>query len=336
MPAMKWALVGASDVGATRMLPAMRQLGHKAVTVYSSVLPHATQYAQREGIPTPTDRLDRAFEGADAAYISTQNPMHGQHARAALEAGLHVLCEKPMTLDLDEAVELIALAQERQLTLAVNHHLPCSPVIRTLARLTGQGAIGELLGLRINHAVYLPERLRTWRIQDLPGAGVILDVTVHDAAVIDLLVGRAPQTATALTAHQGPWPLGAVDAVMSVLRWDDDLLAQTHDAFAVPHNETTVDLHGTEGSLLAINALTQDPVGEIVLRDRQGTRSIDVGPRDDLYVVSVARFAEAVAGDGSPAVTAVRGTQAVATALAVEEAARTGNSVTVVHIPRIP
>jgi len=202
--------------------------------------------------------------------------------------------------------------------------------VRTLARLVRGGAVGDLLGLRINHAVRLPERLRTWRIRDLPGAGVILDVTVHDAAVIDVVVGRAPQTVTALAVHQGPWPRGAVDAVMSVLRWGDGLLGQTYDAFTVAHNVTSIDVYGTDASLVATDAMTQEPIGDVVLRDARGVRAIDVGPRHDLYAESVGRFAAAVAGAGAPAVSALQGTQAVATALAIEAAARTGGSVDVV------
>ena len=334
MSTLRWALIGASDVASTRMLPAMRRLGQTPVSVYSSARPHADRYAAREGIGRPTDSLAEVLDGVDAAYISTRNPEHGMHTRAALNAGVHVLCEKPVTLDLDEAVGLIQLARTRGLVLAVNHHLPSAPVVRTVARLVHDGAVGDLLGIRLDHAVLLPERLRTWRVQDLPGAGVVYDVTVHDAAVVDLLVGCAPASAVALAVRQGPWPTGAVDAVMSVLRWDDDLLCQTHDAFAVPHNVTGLTVHGTAGTVVATDALTQDPVGDVVLRDVRGARDIDVGPRTDLYESGLADFARAVAGSGEPAVDGLRGAQAVATAIAVAAAADTGATVDVVDVAR--
>lgn len=321
MPGMKWALLGASDVAATRVLPAMRRLGHQAVSVYSSALLHAQQYAEREQVPRAVDSVERAFEGADAVYISTQNPVHAEHARAALEAGLDVLCEKPMALELEEAVELILLAEDRGLVLAVNHHLPASPVVQRLAGLVHDGAVGEPLGLRVNHAVLLPERLRTWRIQDLPGAGVVFDVTVHDAAVIDLLIGRAPTRAAALAVHQGPWAKGAVDAVMSTLTWGDEVLCQTYDAFTVGFGATSIEVHGTHGSLVATDVMTQEPVGELVLRGSGGIRALDIGPRTDLYETALDRFEMARTEHQAPLVTGLQGTQAVATAMAVAEAA---------------
>lgn len=332
MRSLRWALLGASDIAATRMIPAIESTGGRAVTVLSGSPGHADAFATSQAIARATTDLGAALEGVDAAYISSHNPKHAEQAQAALEAGVHVLCEKPITLDLGQAVDLIALADSRGLVFGVNHHLPCSAVIRKLAALVHEGTIGTVTGIRINHAVFLPERLRGWRIEDVPGAGVILDITVHDAAVLGLLRDAPPATAAAQVARQGPWPKGAPDAVMTTLRWTDEVLAQTHDAFTVPFNSSSVDVYGSEGTLHATDALTQDPVGDLTLRDEAGVRAVDVGNREDLYVVSVRDFTAAVEGTGAVAVTGMAGTQAVAVALAVQEAAETGRTVDVVDV----
>ncbi|MEI2777835.1 MAG: Gfo/Idh/MocA family oxidoreductase [Tetrasphaera sp.] len=335
MRPLRWALLGASDIAASRMLPAIRGLGGEAAAVLSGSPDHARAYAAANGIERATTELDTALDGVDVAYISSHNPKHAEQARAALSAGVHVLCEKPITLDLREAVGLIHLSRQQDLVFAVNHHLPCSSVLRTLASMAREDAIGSLLGMRINHAFLLRERLRGWRLEDVPGGGVILDITVHDAAVIGLLREPPPATAAAQTVRQGPWPKGAPDAVMTVLRWEDDFLAQTHDAYTVPYNSSSIDIYGTEGSLHATDALTQDPIGDLQLRTSSGMSSVEVGERKDLYAVSVGAFTRAVTEGEAPAVSAIAGTQAVAVALAVEEAARSGRTVDVTDVARV-
>ena len=66
--------------------------------------------------------------------------------------------------------------------MGTNHHLRNAATHRTLRRLLAEGAIGTPLAARVFHAVYLPPHLQGWRItQPEAGAGVILDITVHDA-----------------------------------------------------------------------------------------------------------------------------------------------------------
>ena len=104
-----------------------------------------------------------------------------------------------------------------------------------------------------------------------PGAGVILDITCHDASVVNPLLDRAAIDAVALSAQQGPWGAQSEDTVIAAIRHGDDV-GQTHDAFVVPFAPTGLELHGEEGSIVGTEVMTQDPIGEIALRDGVGTR----------------------------------------------------------------
>ena len=59
------------------------------------------------------------------------------------------------------------------------------------------------------------------------------------------------------------------DGVMAVLRFSNDVLAQLHDAFTVKHAGTGLEIHGTEGSIVARDVMTQRPVGEVFVRDAE-------------------------------------------------------------------
>jgi 1,5-anhydro-D-fructose reductase (1,5-anhydro-D-mannitol-forming) len=146
--------------------------------------------------------------------------------------------------------------------------------------------------------------------------------------VVNLLLGALPADVVALATHQGPWESAAEDALMATMRYADGTLVQTHDAFTIQHAPTGLHVLGSDGAIFATNVMTQDPGGTVVLRDGSGDREIDVGDRRDLYEISVGGFAAALSGAADrPIVTGLAGLQAAQVAIAVRQAADTGNRV---------
>jgi 1,5-anhydro-D-fructose reductase (1,5-anhydro-D-mannitol-forming) len=326
---VRWTLVGASDIAATRLIPAMRRLGHEPVGVMSSSRERAQRYAADHSLASFTDQLDEALSwDADAVYISTTNEHHHDQTLAAVHAGRHVLCEKPLALDLDDARRMIAAAKEAGVVLATNHHLRCATTLRTVARLVSEERIGELVSIEINHAVSLPERLRGWRLdRSRPGAGVVLDITVHDADVIRFITGDEVEQVSTFVANAGLAESGVEDAAMTVARMRGGALVASHEAFTVPHAATSVVIRGRRGTISAIDVLSQDPVGSVELRGPEGLEEVNVGEREDLYVVALREFEGAIRGEGRPAATGEDGAASLAIALAALESARTGQAV---------
>jgi 1,5-anhydro-D-fructose reductase (1,5-anhydro-D-mannitol-forming) len=329
-PALRWGLIGASDIAASRVIPAMRELGQAPVAVASRSPERAARYANANdigfGTASASELLDR--DDVDAVYISSTNELHAEQSLAAIAAGKHVLCEKPLALTLDDAASMLTAATSAGKVFAVNHHLPGAGTHRTVRRLLAEGAIGRPLAVKVSHAVSLPARLRGWRLADLPGGGVIMDITCHDASVMNALLGVRALKVTALAVTQGDWasgaPRGAADAAMAVIAYDGEVLAQTHDAFTIGSARTCLEVYGSHGAIIAIDVMTQDPIGTVVLRADGREHEVDVADRRDLYQIALADFAAAARGDGQPSVTGVDGANALAVALAAQRAAATG------------
>jgi len=263
----------------------------------------------------------------DAVYISSRNDQHVSQALAAAAAGKHVLLEKPVAVTCGQARAVVDACAAAGVVLAVNHHLPGAGTHSKIRELVRSGAIGRVLSVSIRHAVMLPERLRGWRLSGVPGAGVIMDITVHDASVLNPLVGQPAQAVTALGARQGPWSAEAEDAAMVVIAYGGDILAQTHDAFTSAFTETRLEVHGDEGVILGKGVMTQDPVGQVILTDQRGEREISVSDRRDLYDIAVGAFARAAAGEGTPVVDGEDGLAALAVADAALTAFQTGRTI---------
>jgi 1,5-anhydro-D-fructose reductase (1,5-anhydro-D-mannitol-forming) len=329
MTAIRWGLVGASDVAATRMIPAMRRLGHHITAVGDPTPKWAAIYAGHNDIAVSGSVEEvLARDDVDAVYISTRNEHHCEHTLLAARAGKHVLCEKPLALSVQDGEAMIAACDTAGVILGTNHHLPGSGAHRAIRDLVAGGAVGRLLAVRVFHAVMLPQRLQGWRLGSKAGGGVALDVTCHDAAVLNPLLGTLPVDVVALATNQGTWEAAAEDALMCTMRYADGALVQTHDAFTVQHAPTGMHVIGSDGAILATGVMTQEPVEGFALRDASGEREIEVADRRDLYEISVSGFVAAVRGDaGRPVVTGLDGLRAVQVALAVRQAAETGERV---------
>lgn len=327
---LRWGLIGASTIGREWMVPAIGAQPDSMVAAVASSSPErARRYANELGIPNAfTSVADLLAEPTiDAIYISTTNEWHEPQALAAVAAGKHVLCEKPLALSLDGARRMVIAAASAGVVLGTNHHLRNAATHRKMRELIQTGAIGRPLAARVFHAVYLPPHLQSWRV-DRPeaGGGVILDITVHDADTLRFALGDEVAEVTAMAAYQGMGRAGLEDAVMGVMRFRNGVIAQFHDAFTAPHAPTGFEVHGTEGSLFGRDVMTQQPIGTVSMR-RQGSEVEVPVDHENLYERSVRCFNAAICGEGEPAATGEDGVQSLAVALAVREGAETGQTV---------
>lgn len=328
---VKWGLIGASTIARAWVIGAIRTTGGEIVSVMSSDTERGAAYARENGIPKSTTDITEILTDADieAVYISTTNELHRDQAIAATRAGKHVLCEKPLAISLDDACEMAQAARDAGVVLATNHHLRNAPTHKAIRDAIVAGKIGRPLAARVFHAVYLPPHLQGWRLDRADaGGGVILDITVHDTDTLRFVLGSNPVEVTAFAQEGGMGKSGIEDGVMGVMRFENGVIAQFHDAFTVRFAETGLEVHGTEGSLIARNVMTQRPVGTLVLRNAEGDHALHTSDKN-LYETALEAFHQAVAGNGQPAATAEDGIWSLATGLAVVESARTGKSVAV-------
>jgi 1,5-anhydro-D-fructose reductase (1,5-anhydro-D-mannitol-forming) len=330
---LNWGLIGASDIAQTLMIPALRRMNQGILGLASTNADHAADYAARNEIPSHNG--DYSLDGLlanpsiDAVYISSTNEHHLAHAEAAAAAGKHVLCEKPLSVDLDGARRIVAACATHGIVLGVNHHLPAAGTHRTVRELVRDGAIGRVLSVNVRHTSLLPERLRGWRLSDRPGAGVVMDLSCHDASVVNPLLGTRALETVAITVRQGRWEAATEDASAAVIRYEDDVLVRFHDAFTTPHTPTYLEVHGDEGSIVAPDVMTPEPIGTVLLRTARGETEVDVPDRRHTYDITIEHFARAVVGDGRPVVDGQDAVNALAVCESILESARTGTRVAV-------
>ena len=323
---MNWGLIGASTIAAQHMIGAIRaQSEHEVSCVLSSSKERGAEYAASHGIAKSTTDLAELLgdKSIDAVYISTTNEKHLPQAMAAIKAGKHIVCEKPLAMNVADAVTMVQAAKEAGVVFATNHHLRNAGSHLKIKQLIEEGQIGDVLSLRIFHAVYLPDFLQGWRINDAAaGGGVIPDIVVHDADTVRFYLGEDPAEVTAIE-HAGSLGQGVEDSVMSVWTLPSGIMVQTHESFTHTYAGNGIEVHGTKGSIVARNVMSQQPIGEIELRTDTGIQQISFSAHN-LYTRSMGMFVDAMMGKGQPSASGIDGVKSLAVAEAVKKSALSG------------
>lgn len=333
---LTWGLIGASDIAATALIPALHGTDQRLLGVASGSPAHARDYAVQHSIPRVYGDFHEllADDDIEAVYISSKNDLHHAQVLASAAAGKHILCEKPLSLTFAEAASMVRACEAAGVVFAVNHFMPALTTHQRIAQMVSAGDIGEVRAVNLRHSTLLHERLRGWRLSGEEGAGVVFDLSCHDASLMNFVLDRKPLLAAAQAVQQGDWEASSEDASSAVLRYEGDVLASITDAFTLPHAPTFFEVHGDLGSIRATGTLTPRVGGEITLFDASGTHTIEVADHVNPYENTVDRFARAVRGDGRPIVDGIDGTNALGVTLGILDSIRSGGTAQIPYLAR--
>jgi predicted dehydrogenase len=241
----------------------------------------------------------------DIVDIVTPNHLHAEMAIAAVKNGKHVLCEKPLALNVKQAEAMFAAAHKAKVVHMVCHNYRRIPAIALAKRMIGEGALGRIFHFRARYAqdrLADPEFPLDWRLQkETSGCGVHSDINSH---VIDLgryLVGEfeqvcgllntfiperplVPQSGTLVKSARKMGKVNVPDSAMFIGRMENGVLANVEATrYALGRkNHIAIEINGSKGSIYFdfedMNRLKfyngDDP------KDRRGFRDILVTERD--------------------------------------------------------
>lgn len=198
--------------------------------------------------------------GIDLVVIATPNTSHYPLAKAALEAGKHVVVDKPFTIHSQEAHDLIRLADEKNLALTVYQSRRWDGDFLTLKAVLATGLLGEIYSFDNHYDRFRPEVRQRWREQDLPGSGILYDLGAH---LIDqaLQLFGLPEAITADLRQQRPGAQ-ATDYFHLLLDYGS-LQVILHSSCLVKQVGPRFAVHGDRGSFIKYG---MDPQEAALLR----------------------------------------------------------------------
>ena len=171
--------------------------------------PEALALLQEEARVSPQlcfTSLDQALEatGPDAVLVTTTLAAHAPITRAALEAGLPVLCEKPFTDTLECAQELVDLAEAKRVTLMVSQNYRFFPAVRTVARLVHERALGDLYEVSIDFRRNDPAPPNPPKRHHTEAHPLLVDMSIHHFDLLRLILAGEPLEVLC-EASNPPW-----------------------------------------------------------------------------------------------------------------------------------
>ena len=197
---MNWLVIGIGDITTKRVIPAIQ--AEPRSRLYGIVTRDPAKAA-----PYPakvwTDLGEALHDSAvDAVYVASPVALHAPQTVAALRAGRHVLCEKPVALNYDEARRMVACAQECGRTLGIAYYRRMYPKLQRARALVQQGAIGRpVMAWLANHYWYDETGYGLWRLDPkMAGGGPLYDIASHRIDVLNFFFGQ-PVRATAQIAN---------------------------------------------------------------------------------------------------------------------------------------
>lgn len=252
MTRMRWGLIGARGLAARSCAPAFAEAaGAELIAVLSSDAERARSFAAENGVSTATTELDELLSapGLEAVWIASPTFLHHRQAKAVLQAGKHVLLEKPLAMTASEAWELVDLARQADVVLATGYQARYVPGHLEMRRLVAEGAIGEVSIARTYYGVHRSGPPPEWRQhRDSAHWGALADIGTHHVDLLRMLLGEVVE-AKGLSGHQLGFETDDVD--VAAVRFESGVLATVAASTNVWAPHTRVELIGTEGALVA-------------------------------------------------------------------------------------
>ncbi|MFF4712922.1 Gfo/Idh/MocA family protein [Streptomyces eurythermus] len=180
--AAKVGVIGAGWAGDLH-LEAFAKAGAELVGLYSRTRERAEETARRHGVAHVVDSLDELLGlGVDVVSIASPPPAHHAQTLAAVKAGRHVLCDKPMAMNSVEAAEMLAAAEEAGVRHATGFIWRNDPALGRLRSLLAEGAIGRVLEIHSTCPLGAPPMPMHWIYDRDAGGGALMQ---HGSHVID-------------------------------------------------------------------------------------------------------------------------------------------------------
>jgi predicted dehydrogenase len=216
MTTLRWGILSTADIGMQKVIPAIQRAADcEVVAIASRDGDRARAAAQELGIPTAYAAYEAllAADDVDAVYIPLPNDLHAPWTIAAVDAGKHVLCEKPLAMDAAEAQTMVDAADAAGVKLAEAFMYRHHPTWVDAVRLVREGAIGQLRAVQTWFS-YFNDDPTNIRNRPEHGGGALMDIGCYCINLSRLLFDAEPTEVQAIVHRD---PVMGVDTLASAV-----------------------------------------------------------------------------------------------------------------------
>jgi len=288
---VNWGFLGAGFVASRGLAPAVHASRGAHLYSVASRDEHRSATLDPQLVHATYDDL-LADERVDAVYISLSNSQHIEWVTKALEAGKHVLCEKPLGLNAVETAAMFDTAARNGRLLIEAVWGRWHPRFARMVHLVSSGAIGDIQHIETAFT-FTSEMTDNYRLNPSMGGGALLDVGCYQAhAWVALTKGASDFSITGLARTVGPTGIDlTTDVNVSI---NDNITAHAVSSFALPSNQQFI-VQGTQGSISTAageSFTTWNEVSSLLVND-----VLEEFPITNAFVEMVENVSQVIEGD---------------------------------------
>lgn len=291
---LNWAVLGVGQISEV-VAPAIRDSGWAVpYAIASRTLEKADGFARRHGFSRSYGCYEAVLEdpAVEVVYNPLPNWLHCEWTIRALEAGKHVLCEKPLAEDMAECRKMIAVSRQCGRALMEAFAYRFHPQTATVKQLVSRGSVGELRLIRSSLGFPLDFTRPNVRLKPSPGGGALMDVGCYCIHVMRYLADEEPQAV--LGRSQGVAESGVDLTFGGILVFPGGCLGLFSGSFQTAR-DFQLEIVGSRGRLLVPMPFKPDPTHSALRLEAEGeTREIPIRNGGDAYRLQVDHFSRSV------------------------------------------
>ena len=327
---IRYAVVGLGHIAQVAVIPAFAHARRNCelAAIVSGDRTKRREVARRYRIEHAFtyEQFDECLRVVDAVYIALPNSMHAEYAIRAGRAGVHVLCEKPMAVTVEECRQMIAACRKAKVKLMIAYRLHFEGLNLAAMDIARRGRLGELKFF--NSSFSMTVRRGDIRTKRAYGGGTLYDIGVYCINAARNLFRAEPTQVSAVSVNSGVATLAEIDeTTAATLKFGDDQIA----TFVTSFNASDVAAYrivGTKGHLHLDPAYEYAEGLEYTLTvDGKATKKA-VGKRDQ-FAPELLYFSDCILNDKEPEPSGEEGLQDVRIVQALYRSAQTGRPVAI-------
>ena len=296
MNSLRWGILGTARIN-KRLIPAFHAARRsELVAVASRDRDRATAYATEWNIPRGVAGYQSIIDdpAINAVYIPLPNSEHVPWTLAAVAAGKHVLCEKPLALDPADVDRIAIAARDAGVIVEEGFMYPHEPLTARVLQLVNDGAVGKVRAI-VSGFTFSLERQGDVRLDPALGGGSLWDVGCYPVTYARMVAARDPK----MVFGSAAWTASGVDEeFMGMLRFTGGATATIYSGFHAAYR-TWLEIIGSEGAMTVPNPFRPGPTEALELERQGRVETIEVAGSTLLFLREVEDF-EAAALDGVP------------------------------------
>jgi len=249
---VKWGVIGCGQIADIKMIPGIKKAKNaQLVSIMSRSEDKAKKFSLKHGIEKYYTNMEEFLKDSsvDAVYIATPPHLHCQQTVEAAKYGKHILCEKPMALNLKECEKMIEVCDKMGVKLMITSQMRFNPAHIKAKKIIKADLLGEIILIKTQGSFYFPPDPSSWRLNpEIVGGGSLTDMGIHCVDLVRFFAGEVVQVNAFIDNVVFNYPVE--DTALVLMKFASGAYGFVESCYSAYYTENNFEINGSKGTLL--------------------------------------------------------------------------------------